>query len=303
MNKALYYQMETKNKSFLDAYKILKSNGVNNNRFHLVLFDKGLVGVDPHDPNLDKDIQVRIIKECQKNIWYFLREIIKVRIQGGEYIPLKINIAGLAQIICMVNEIPALVNGARQTFKDTIFEAGCIYYSNFFGANIGIVSRHIMPEQIVMKFLLPKYMNFDPESSFNYLQMPYYRYKCELIIDYDKYFSDEKYIIIDEYEYINGIDKIIHYLIGNKHCVLATSIISDDARNYGVYDLLDKCSNFTFSMFDIASRDNNAIKHIQYHYSLLVENPTDWYRDMCIALNNDPDIIRKEILLNRLDRA
>lgn len=302
MNKALYYQMETKNKSFLDAYKILKSNGVNNNRFHLVLFDKGLVGVDPHDPNLDKDIQVRIIKECQKNIWYFLREVIKVRIQGGGYTPLKINVAGLAQIVCMINKDSALVNGARQTFKDGIFEAGCIYYANFLGTRIGIVSKCILPGSIATKFLLPEYINFDPESNFMYLQIPYHKYKCELIGDYYKYFSDEEYIIIDEYEFINGIDKVIYHLISNKHCVLATSVISDGARNNGVYDLLDKISDFTFNIFDTAML-SSKIEHIQYHYSLLVENPTNWYKDMCIMLNNDPDAIRKEILLNRLDRA
>src|SRR5574343_1775458 len=48
----IYYQMNTTNKSFLDMHYYLKARGINNNRFHLLLFDKDLENVDPFDMSL-----------------------------------------------------------------------------------------------------------------------------------------------------------------------------------------------------------------------------------------------------------
>ena len=48
----IYYQMNTKNESFIFMHRYLKARGIRNNRFHLLLYDQDLANVDPYDPNL-----------------------------------------------------------------------------------------------------------------------------------------------------------------------------------------------------------------------------------------------------------
>ena len=48
----IYYQMSTRNTSFLKMHQYLKAIGIKNNKFMLALLDPDLAGIDPHDPNL-----------------------------------------------------------------------------------------------------------------------------------------------------------------------------------------------------------------------------------------------------------
>ena len=61
----------------------LKEKGISNNNFMLMIFDKGLIGVDPFDPNLSPEYKARILREIQRNFWYFIREVVRVPDQGG----------------------------------------------------------------------------------------------------------------------------------------------------------------------------------------------------------------------------
>ena len=74
----------TTNRSFLEMHWYLKERGIQNNDFFLILFDKDLAGVNPRDPNLPQVMKVKILNECMRNYWYFLREICLVPTQGGE---------------------------------------------------------------------------------------------------------------------------------------------------------------------------------------------------------------------------
>ena len=82
MAKKKHYDWNTKNKSFLDLYQDLHALGVKNNKFFLRIFDTGLIGVDPYSPVLPKDMQIRIIIECMINPWYFLREVLRIPVDG-----------------------------------------------------------------------------------------------------------------------------------------------------------------------------------------------------------------------------
>lgn len=77
------YQMNTTNKSFIDMYNYLRDKGIEQNKFFLILYDKELLGVDPRDPNLNTYMKGRVLLECQRNFWYFLREVIRIPDQGG----------------------------------------------------------------------------------------------------------------------------------------------------------------------------------------------------------------------------
>ena len=76
----IHYQ--TKNISFLKVHHLLKKKGVKNNTFFLELYDETLAEVDPFDPNLTQDQKDRIIVECARNIWYFIRECVTIAASG-----------------------------------------------------------------------------------------------------------------------------------------------------------------------------------------------------------------------------
>ena len=81
--RTVFIHKSTTNQSFLNMHYYLKNKGIQNNDFFLALLDSGLAGVDPRDPNLPSHMKARILRECQLNYWYFLREIVRIPVQGG----------------------------------------------------------------------------------------------------------------------------------------------------------------------------------------------------------------------------
>lgn len=77
------YHWSTQNKSFLDMHYFLKMKGIKNNAFFLALYDKDLEYIDPRDPRLNTFLKQKVLRECQFNYWYFLREIVRIPDTGG----------------------------------------------------------------------------------------------------------------------------------------------------------------------------------------------------------------------------
>lgn len=105
----LFYQIETTNKSFLDMHKLLKSEGVDNNKFFLVILDPLLCAVNPFDPNLSFEMKHRVVRECFCNYWYFLREVVRVPVNDIEREPFRLDKASLAINYCMMNNFNTIV--------------------------------------------------------------------------------------------------------------------------------------------------------------------------------------------------
>lgn len=80
----MIYDVKTKNISFLRVSKMLRDKGVKNNKFLLSLYDESLVGVDPYSPNLTSDQKLAIYRECCRNKWYFLREVVLIPTEGPD---------------------------------------------------------------------------------------------------------------------------------------------------------------------------------------------------------------------------
>ena len=81
--KTVYYQDSTTNQSFMKMHYFLKAKGIKNNKFFLLIYDAGLMGVDPRDPNLSPQMKLRILRECMTNYWYFIREVVRIPEEGG----------------------------------------------------------------------------------------------------------------------------------------------------------------------------------------------------------------------------
>ena len=82
VSKKKFYDFKTKNKSFLELYQDLYKLGVKNNKFFLRLYDTDLQGVDPYSPVLPKEMQIKIFIECLINPWYWLREVLRIPVDG-----------------------------------------------------------------------------------------------------------------------------------------------------------------------------------------------------------------------------
>ena len=177
------YQL-TKNTSFLRLHEFLKSKGIKNNKFFLVLYDKGLENIDPRSENLPKDIKARIITECRINPWYFLREIVRVPVPGGS-IPYELHRGNAAMNFLVLNNIDTIVLMPRQHGKT--IGAVCIFAWLFFFAtkytDVSFMNKKYSDAQVNLKRfkniveLLPKWMieprnaRLDQESSTTYSRM------------------------------------------------------------------------------------------------------------------------------------
>ena len=114
----VYIDTMTKNVSFLRMAILLNKYGVNNNTFMLSLYDRDLLGIDPHnltDPSVE--LTQRIAMECKLNYWYYLREVVRVPSAGTDGIPFILNRANLAQSWLFLNSIDSFLTIARQIGK------------------------------------------------------------------------------------------------------------------------------------------------------------------------------------------
>ena len=129
-----YYDTGTSNKSFLQVAKDLKSLGIHNYYFMLEIYDYSLVNIDPYAENLTRDQISRIMTECTRNPWYYLREICRIPDQGGVGIPYKANRGNIAQTWLTLHGIDSWLCLPRQQGK-TISFLCLLAWAYSFGTN------------------------------------------------------------------------------------------------------------------------------------------------------------------------
>ncbi|QDB70421.1 putative DNA helicase/terminase [Aeromonas phage CF8] len=103
---------ETNNRSFLRTAELFRQMGIKNYYFHLQLNNPLLANVDPWDPNLSDEIKSMILVECNQNIWYCVREVIKI--DGRRF---RANRAVISFIWSCLNHLPTLILMPRQSGK------------------------------------------------------------------------------------------------------------------------------------------------------------------------------------------
>lgn len=143
--KMVYIELETSNRSFVDMRNYLKATGIQNNDFFLALLDPGLAGVDPRDPNLNISMKSRILNECCRNYWYFLRNVVRIPIQGGDptkgaqYKLHRGNLAMNFLFVLNFNQIDIL---PRQNYKTVSAVCRYLWCFNFGTSNSKIMFMH-----------------------------------------------------------------------------------------------------------------------------------------------------------------
>ncbi|MGL5312439.1 MAG: hypothetical protein ACRC92_04225 [Peptostreptococcaceae bacterium] len=112
----VFYDFATPNKSFVNMHIVLKELGIDNNKFFLMLFDRQLSGVNPHDKNLHPELVHRVVMEVKCNYWYWLREVCRVFTEDG-YIRYKLHIGNLSMNFLALQNFSYYHEQSRQTGK------------------------------------------------------------------------------------------------------------------------------------------------------------------------------------------
>lgn len=165
----VYFQMNTKNQSFLDMHYYLKAIGIKNNKFFLILFDKDLANVDPYDPKLPLFMKQKIFIECQRNFFYYIREVVRVQSQGGPYVRYKLDRGNLALNFCFTLSLNVYHEQPRQTGKTVGCEVWYSWVYNFGSRNANMVflnkklddAKRNLDDMKKIIQALPSYLRFD----------------------------------------------------------------------------------------------------------------------------------------------
>lgn len=144
------YQWSTKNKSFIDLHKDLKTLGIKNNKFFLALYDKMLDGVDPFMPNMPLELQARVAREVIRNPWYFLREVCRIPMDGKPIVPgggspFLIDRNSAATWMLFLNGIDTYASKPRQCGKtqDAIAKINYAYNFGSLAATITLANKDL----------------------------------------------------------------------------------------------------------------------------------------------------------------
>lgn len=112
---------ESKNKTFRRTAMIVKQMGVKNYAFMMSIYDQGLRNIDPHALNDTNDPtgswRKRVALECYRNLWYFLRECVRIPVEGASPIPYELHRGNLAMGWCFANSFDFSSTQPRQTGK------------------------------------------------------------------------------------------------------------------------------------------------------------------------------------------
>lgn len=166
-----YYQTSTNNLSFLKMVKTLKDLGIQNNKFHLILYDGELMNINPFTPNLPLEIQGRIIAEAARNLFYFLRECIRVPVPGAEIgsgISFDLHRGNLAIAYLFQNNFNFYVELPRQNYKTWTILACILWAYNLATSNSNMLFMHQqhpyaknnLANMLALRNVLPSYMRF-----------------------------------------------------------------------------------------------------------------------------------------------
>ena len=163
---------DTSNASFIAMASILRRKGVKNWGFFLKLYDEDLVGVDPYDPNLSVTMQLKVIMECRRNIWYFVREVMRIP-APGEPMKFKLHRGNLALLWACANNIPVYEVLPRQHGKTWAVISYALWTFNYASdyTNMLFMNKQLGDSQLNLKRLkdarelLPPYLRMDKTSN------------------------------------------------------------------------------------------------------------------------------------------
>lgn len=158
---------KTSNESFLRLVSLYKEMGVKNCLFPLALLQPELQGIDPFDESLTDEVKVKIGLECRYNMWYYLREVVRIPPTAGPVpIRYKANRGNISLTWLFMNHIDVALIQPRQTGKsvstDTVMD--WIIYIGATNTSVNMITKdHTLRTKNVdrlkkIRDLLPSYL-------------------------------------------------------------------------------------------------------------------------------------------------
>lgn len=137
---------QTKNKSWLELCAKYKLAGIRNHLFPLALINPRLQGIDPHHPDVLKDVNLMtsISLECYVNPWYYFREVARAPGESGEdAMPIRANRGNIALFWSFFNHVLFLLMQIRQTGKSLNMDVLNVGLLNIWckGTTIGLLTK------------------------------------------------------------------------------------------------------------------------------------------------------------------
>lgn len=314
----LYMDKSTNNKSFLELYENLKSKNIDVS-YILGLYDKSLKGIDPYDDNLPSHIKGKILIECEKNVWYFLREIIRIPNQGTLN-QFNINLANLLIIFSMKNNLNSIIELPRNTYED-MYPIDCMLLYELLTRrhNNNIMTHDIDCSKYRLDIIynlmntLPRYFGIIRIFDFNNINdsITHRITNCTLTISDSKVLSSNRKIFFD-LNHTNNSDIILNDILKNSSnneeksitiLGVPSNLITDEEKY--LYELEQDALKFDLSWLSLSGKEiKNLIDmnkksifiHIIIGYKELGYSE-QWFIDNCKMLNNDKQTIDKELLL------
>lgn len=311
------YDYKTQNKSFLRMHEHLKLVNVSNNEFMLTLNDEGLQGVDPFDDSLSIEMEKRIIKESKENIWYFLREVVRVNTditalldpnyedKGYYHIPYILTKATCAQAFCLYHGVDSWISSPRGTYKT--ISTMCLSAWELLrvgSVSIQLISSNQSENTLNKRIILPVYIIEEINNSLNDNTV-----RFDSIIKYNAFTESNKketIIHITDAEFIDGIDKLYNYSKG-KSIFLFESVFNVKYDKTGAKDIIEEATRWNEMYYDLFETNKNStstLMHIIYTSNNIFtsEEEDKDYKDMMRVYKNSmtEEAYNNEILLNRV---
>ena len=170
VTQLMYIELETSNRSFVKMRNFLKAKGITNSDFFLALFDRGLAGIDPFSPTLDPFMKARVLQECIRNYWYFIRNVVRIPHSGSANgVQYELNRGNLAMSFLFILNYNQFVELPRQSGKTVGAVCWYLWCFNFGTSNSQIMFMHKahsgskdnLKSLKDIRALLPSYLQMD----------------------------------------------------------------------------------------------------------------------------------------------
>jgi hypothetical protein len=167
--KNRYYDLGTKNTSFLQTAQELKTIGVKNWYFFLEVKypNLGVQDLDPYSKDLTPEQIASITLECKANPYFFFREVQKIPVRGIGLMPTDLTRMAAAMLWCFDHSIDFSICTPRQCKKTTWITSIVSYMFLFEYQNCDIPYLHLTEKRclenanILRDYVeaLPPYLN------------------------------------------------------------------------------------------------------------------------------------------------
>jgi hypothetical protein len=289
------------NESFERMSEKLFEKGVKDYEFILRNNNPKLNGIDPYDKKSFRG--KNIIDEITSNVWYFLREVVRINTLDDGLVPFNINLINLETLFLLENGADVYLTSPRQTFGTITL---CVYmlwkaYTNtgnpkfkYSFTSSNNYSTNLMFDRIKSLIKFPDYICKDLSSYVDY----------KFVTDY---IPDIDFLFIDDFEFMknNDINNVLKILKAkrdgkiNTQIVFKSSLGHEKSLGRRIADDIAKTSHkFEYFLFDNPEfiQKNELYYVIEDIEELMPKINIDKIKKI---LNNDKDTIKRELLCDR----